>query len=496
MNETGYNRTAALVRIAALNTAGRLMEVGPPKPDGKFLGLAEELLAFYTVMACRFIYMAYEINDPDEVQKLSQSILQPLLNNLNDTLDSDMESYKVESGMEMMISLLTVEKSFINAFWALWHADLKSLRITLNYLGELAKIGMSMPSEDKTDTACFAIIVRCARQNVSDVPPIETIKTCEKIVLEDGENFNTVINLILKMQVENAQSGSSKQPAQKENSEDAVIRYGVMSIGEAFTKNKPNKDGRYTIDKITTSFKDAGQLTFIRKDVICHSLPIHANTNCDVGSIDCMSFRLHPNQGVGKAQEIDLEGLLPRRGWEYVWTFPDGSSTSIYEWKLSVPYNQVRTDEKLVWNRPRSTLGEIQNDFQTMLEQKDWVGCILMGQKAVDLFPRNSWGWINRSSALHQVSKTESAIYGLYAATKSFPGETIIFYSLSCYYAQLGKTQESKDFLKTALTLAAKEGGESYKKYRSAALEESDLAPIREAIPKIGLSSRVARFFG
>lgn len=200
MNIDGYNQTAALVRISALNTAGRLMEVGQPKPEGRFMVLTEEFLAFYTMMACRFIYMVYEIKEADKVETYYESIRSALRSKLNDKIHSVMDSYKVDDTMEYMVGKLAYEDSFNNAFWALWKADLDSLRITLSYLGELAKAGMTMPSEDKTDIACFAMIIRSARYcflENTKIPPVELINECSKVFLDEGSKFNETINIIL-----------------------------------------------------------------------------------------------------------------------------------------------------------------------------------------------------------------------------------------------------------------------------------------------------------
>jgi len=179
------------------------MEVGHPKEDSRYWVLTEELLAFYCMMSCRFAQMAGNIENEKDTIVFHNNIVHALRHGLNDRLDSGLDLLKVEDLIESMVSKLTFEGSFDNTFWAYWHADLDALRIPQNCLAELVNNGTDMPSQDKTDVACFAVVVRSARYTTTDVntmPATETIKSCKNIFEEDGGVFNKIINTIFRCQ--------------------------------------------------------------------------------------------------------------------------------------------------------------------------------------------------------------------------------------------------------------------------------------------------------
>jgi tetratricopeptide (TPR) repeat protein len=105
-----------------------------------------------------------------------------------------------------------------------------------------------------------------------------------------------------------------------------------------------------------------------------------------------------------------------------------------------------------------------------------WRKCVEVADELVQREPGNSFGWIHRSYALHELKRTQEAASLLEPAIGLFSDEELIPYNLACYACQLGKLSEAKAFLEVAF----KRGKRAEIKER--ALEDADLFPLRDYI--------------
>jgi predicted Zn-dependent protease len=114
---------------------------------------------------------------------------------------------------------------------------------------------------------------------------------------------------------------------------------------------------------------------------------------------------------------------------------------------------------------------------------KCWPTCVEVADALVKVAPDYLLGWIHRSYALHELKRTREAFDLLLPSTNLFPEEPLIRYNLACYSCQLGKAQDALDWLEKALILG------DYKQFRSMALEDPDLEPLKAEIQKLAKSS-------
>ena len=181
-------------------------------------------------------------------------------------------------------------------------------------------------------------------------------------------------------------------------------------------------------------------------------------------------------------------------GNEYL--FPDGSSVSISNVSTDTWFND--DNKKAAHGRTSSSLESMEESYQIFKQRRDWAVCVEIAQRAVDLHGQNSWGWIQRSYALHCFKRTREAFEALKPAAKLFPEKIPIFYNLACYAAQLGDATGAKFWLKSVFELAEKAGAYSgtFERYRKMALEDSDLVSVRNAVPQPPLAWKVRKYFG
>lgn len=107
---------------------------------------------------------------------------------------------------------------------------------------------------------------------------------------------------------------------------------------------------------------------------------------------------------------------------------------------------------------------------------KEWDRLVPLADQMVKLFPDHAELWIHRSYALHELRRTREAFDALLPGTEKFPKVWLIRYNLACYCAQLKQVDEALRWLHKAISLADK------KDVMAMALEDPDLAPVRDAI--------------
>ena len=115
---------------------------------------------------------------------------------------------------------------------------------------------------------------------------------------------------------------------------------------------------------------------------------------------------------------------------------------------------------------------------------KSWEDCIGIATKMIELAPKNIFGWIHRSFALHELKRTQEARDLLLPGAKLFPKNETIPYNLACYECQLGRLIEARQWLEKAL---ARTGPAALKQQ---ALEDLDLQPLWGEIARWPISEK------
>ncbi len=107
---------------------------------------------------------------------------------------------------------------------------------------------------------------------------------------------------------------------------------------------------------------------------------------------------------------------------------------------------------------------------------KLWEECVGIATRIIELAPKNIFGWIHRSYALHELKRTIEARDLLQPALKRFPRNETIPYNLACYECQLGDVDAARDWLRRAMKLMKPES------LKAQALEDPDLKPLWKEI--------------
>jgi predicted Zn-dependent protease len=83
---------------------------------------------------------------------------------------------------------------------------------------------------------------------------------------------------------------------------------------------------------------------------------------------------------------------------------------------------------------------------------KKWEMAAEVGLALTEMLPDNSWGFIHRAYALHELKKTKEAWCVLIPIVDKFPDQHIIQYNLACYCCQLGELKDSMRWLEQGIT--------------------------------------------
>lgn len=103
---------------------------------------------------------------------------------------------------------------------------------------------------------------------------------------------------------------------------------------------------------------------------------------------------------------------------------------------------------------------------------KLWDECVGIAASLIELAPKNEFGWIHRSYALHELKRTSEARDLLQPALKRFPKNETIPYNLACYECQLGNLAAARDWLRRAMKL------KNPAELKAQSLEDPDLKPL------------------
>jgi predicted Zn-dependent protease len=112
-----------------------------------------------------------------------------------------------------------------------------------------------------------------------------------------------------------------------------------------------------------------------------------------------------------------------------------------------------------------------------------WPECLEAAEALLKIAPHNLFGWVRRSFALHELKRTKEALEKLLPAADHFPEEIVVRYNVACYECVLGNRSQAKRRLSEAFKLAHKQ--RSFAEWRSQALADPDLVPLREYLRQV-----------
>jgi Flp pilus assembly protein TadD len=110
---------------------------------------------------------------------------------------------------------------------------------------------------------------------------------------------------------------------------------------------------------------------------------------------------------------------------------------------------------------------------------RSWEECVGLATRMLELAPKEVFGWIHRSYALHELKRTREARDLLLPAVKKFPRNETIPYNLACYECQLGEVAAARDWLRRAMKLHGPAA------IKAQALADPDLKPLWPEIPTL-----------
>jgi tetratricopeptide (TPR) repeat protein len=110
---------------------------------------------------------------------------------------------------------------------------------------------------------------------------------------------------------------------------------------------------------------------------------------------------------------------------------------------------------------------------------KKWEALLPLSEIILQQVPELDMVWINRSYALHELTRTHEAFDRLLPAARKFPKQWLIRYNLACYCSQLCRLKEAMLWLKEAIALCSK------KEIKAMALDDPDFASMRKEIRAI-----------
>lgn len=110
--------------------------------------------------------------------------------------------------------------------------------------------------------------------------------------------------------------------------------------------------------------------------------------------------------------------------------------------------------------------------WQIHAKSKNWEGCIEVASELTIVAPKNPFGWIHLSFALHELKRTTEAQDNLIGVLEQFPDDWLMRYNLACYACQLGNLDEAQRWLANA---ALKGDGKEIQRMAKA---DPDLTPL------------------
>lgn len=121
--------------------------------------------------------------------------------------------------------------------------------------------------------------------------------------------------------------------------------------------------------------------------------------------------------------------------------------------------------------------------WQILARMENWEGSLPIARAFCEVSPTLPQGWLHQAVSLYRLNRTEEAWNLLLPMADKFPRSWVIPYDLSCYACQLGRLEESRKWLHTAIRL-----GES-KEVKLLALADPDLKLLWPEIEDFNLSA-------
>jgi curved DNA-binding protein CbpA len=323
-------------------------------------------------------------------------------------------------------------------------------------------------------------------------------------LLNEAYEFLTKIFEQRRMQIasENrapAPSECKKAQPSQESSTNPAYKVGEETV--TISKARDPDTGQIFFKKVITTVTAYDGRWLSTSSQVFETRAAATGDDYESASSNSMSFRLKTDQATSQSHlhysrlrpggpyEVDSE-------WGHLYRFADGSRvTHCGERKDTLFHDEIRKAEH---GRVSSDLSELAEAYQIFKKRNDFKACVGICQRAVDLHPKNSWGWIQRSFILHLLSMTKPAFDALRPAAELFPKEITVFYNLACYSAQLGDQKGARAWLAKVFQLAEQAGptAHTFKQYQAKVANDPDLIPLRDAIPHEPISWKLRRFFG
>jgi curved DNA-binding protein CbpA len=306
------------------------------------------------------------------------------------------------------------------------------------------------------------------------------------------------------VQKETAESQNKEAKAQTKKEKTKESEYRVGSEESEITKKRDPKTGLLFYENQIRTITGYDGRWLSTKTKLLITKMVNPDVGFESAAKDSLSFSQKPEQGRkgGKRWDGTAEGLQPEGGRRdysdsgHDWVFPDGSSVEIHGLETDTWFDNPNKIAAHARNSDR--LDQLKTAHNIYKKNRDWKACVEVSQRAVDLHGKDSWGWIQRSYALHCLKMTKEAFEALKPAVSLFPETITIFYNLACYAAKLGDTNGAKLWLKSVFDLAEKKGAYAgtFETYRKMALEDSDLVSVRNAVPQPPMAWKFRKYFG
>jgi predicted Zn-dependent protease len=113
--------------------------------------------------------------------------------------------------------------------------------------------------------------------------------------------------------------------------------------------------------------------------------------------------------------------------------------------------------------------------WQVCAKANRWEDAIDTARAITAKCPKEPFGWIHLSYALHELKRTADAYNSLFKVVDQFPKEWLMRYNMACYAVQLGQLDEGKDWLNYAYKVGDKE------EIDELVASDVDLEPLRRA---------------
>jgi tetratricopeptide (TPR) repeat protein len=184
--------------------------------------------------------------------------------------------------------------------------------------------------------------------------------------------------------------------------------------------------------------------------------------------------------GVGKLYFAELRqaGIGPKNEGNMARTFtplqpPDTHHLNAAEGWLGLgSVNEAHEELKQISLQARFHPNVLRVRWEVYAKCGHWEFAYTIAQGLIAYMPDDPAGYLNRSTALHELRRTPEAWNNLLPAALKFPKNSTIALHLARYACQLGHLDEAKAWIKKAVTLD--DAGE----VMSRALKEPDLGPL------------------